>query len=229
MPERPMYHMHRGAIVGRRGTSKMRIAFDIDQVLCMIVDQGRAVLASDMGVDPSLILVSDEYDQPFRFCEGAECLPVPVERAFWDRADVLDGSLPAPESVEALNRLHARGLLAGYITRRPPQTRELTEAWLKRHGYPDVPVHFVGIQSDVASYDLCKSTVCRQIGATHLVDDHATEISKAAEAGIEVVVVDAQTGRAARDEALSRHPGAVKVPTAAAAVALLERRLDMAA
>lgn len=211
------------------GRSILRIAFDIDQVLCMIVDHGRVVLAKDMGVDPSLIIVSDEYDQPFRFCEGAECLPVPVERAFWDRDDVLGGSEPAPGSVVALNRLHRRGLLAGYITRRPPQTRELTVAWLERHGYPNVPVHFVGIQGAVASYDLCKSTICRQIGATHLVDDHATEISNAAAAGIEVVVVDAQTGRAARDEALSRHPSAVKVATAAAAAALLENRLDKAA
>jgi beta-phosphoglucomutase-like phosphatase (HAD superfamily) len=195
----------------------------------MIVDRGRIVLAQDLGVDPDAIMVSDEYDQPFSICEGAECLPIPVERAFWDRSDVLDGSDASPGSVEALNRLHERGMLAGYITRRPPQTRELTEAWLRRHGYPDVPVHFVGVAAAIASYDLCKSTVCRQIGATHLVDDHATEISQAAAAGIEVVVVDAQTGRAARDEALSRHPGAVKVPTAAAAAELLEQRLDMAA
>lgn len=207
----------------------MTVAFDIDQVLCMTVQRGRAVLAADIGVDPDAVRVTDDYDRPYALFEGGQLRPLPIERSFWDRDDVLDGSEPFPGSVEALVRLHRRGLLAGYVTRRPPATRGATERWLRRNGYPDMPVHFVGVETEVASYDLPKSDVCRLIGATHLVDDHATEVSRACEAGIEVIVVDAENGKAARSAVLKRHPTAVSVASAAAAVELIESRMAMAA
>jgi hypothetical protein len=200
----------------------LKVAFDIDQVLCRIVEQGRLILARELGVAESAIMVCDEYAQPFVLCEGSECLPVPVERSFWDREDLLSESDAFAGSVEALNRLHKRRLLAGYVTRRPPETESVTIAWMRGKGFPDMPVHFVGKASEIASYDVCKSTACAKIGATHLVDDHATELSNAAAAGIEVIVVDAETGQAARDEILSRYPGTMRVSSAAKAVALIE-------
>jgi phosphoglycolate phosphatase-like HAD superfamily hydrolase len=43
-----------------------------------------------------------------------------------------------PEGVAVVAELRARGLEIVYLTGRPERLREMTRAWLLRHGFPDV-------------------------------------------------------------------------------------------
>ena len=193
------------------GGEDVRIAFDIDNVLGDIIASARAVLARDLGVEQDAIVLTNVYWQPFTHEDPVIASALTLDHAFWDRSDVLRGSPPLPRAVEAVTMAHESGNLAGYVTRRPETVRGITQQWLDAHGFPPAPLRHVGTVEVDTKYDTCKSTACREIGATHLIDDHATELSTALAAGIEVVVVDAPIGREARMRALEDNPEAALV------------------
>lgn len=208
----------------------MLVASDIDNVLSDIIASARRALARDVGIDPHEIILTQVYQRPFSHPDPQINAKLTLDHAFWDRAEVIDGCDPIPGSVDAMMRLHQAGMLVGYITRRPPTVREGTERWMRKHGYPAMPVHHVGTTAFDTTFELCKSSVCHKLGATHLLDDHATEIDTATRSGIEVVVIDADIGRDARHLVLARHPGTLLVADAAAAAdLLLDRHSRLAA
>jgi hypothetical protein len=199
----------------------MRIAFDIDNVLGDIISSARAALARDHGVPVESIGLTGIYYNPFSIDDGSGDRLIPLDHAFWDRDDVLTGSPVIPGAVGAVTRVAEAGSLAGYVTRRPGSVRGVTQQWLDRGGFPAAPLHHVGTNDASTTYDVCKSSACREIGATHLIDDHATEIDKARRNGIDVVVVDAEIGRAARRAILVEHPEAILARDVAHAVEIL--------
>lgn len=199
----------------------MRIAFDIDNVLGDIISSARAALARDHGVPVERVVLTGIYHSPFSIDDGGGDTLIRLDHAFWDRDDVLKNSPVIPGAVDAVRRVAEAGSLAGYVTRRPGSVREVTQDWLDRGGFPSAPLHHVGTNDASTTYDLCKSSACRILGATHLVDDHATEIDKARRNGIDVVVVDAEIGRAARHAILEDHPEALLARDVGHAVELL--------
>lgn len=192
----------------RLGDMGVRIAFDIDNVLADIIASARQALARDLSVREEEIVLTNVYWQPFSHEDPVIADSLVLEHAFWDRSDVLRGCPVLPRALEAVRLAERNGALAAYVTRRPDAVRGITQWWLDSNGFPMAPLHHVGTTDAATTYDLCKSTICRQVGATHLIDDHATEIAKARSAGIEVVVVDAPVGREARMEVMAATPGA---------------------
>lgn len=211
------------------GGYNVRIAFDIDNVLGDIVTSARRVLASDLGVAEEEIILTNVYWRPFTHEDPVIADSLVLDHAFWDRRDVLEGSPVLPRAVEAVRMAERAGALAGYVTRRPEAVRAITQAWLDGNGFPKAPLHHVGTDDAGTTYDRCKSTACRIIGATHLIDDHATEITTALSAGIEVVVVDAPVGREARMIALNDNPGTCLVNDAHEAVEHILEQIGRAA
>jgi hypothetical protein len=207
----------------------MLVAIDVDNVLADIISSARLTLAEDLGIDASDIVLTNAYHQPFGHPDPAVAARLVIEHAFWDRPEVLSRCPVIPGSLDAVLRLEDHGILAGYVTRRPAAVRGLTEEWMASSGFPDRPRRFVGTTDAGTAYDTCKSIACRELGATHLVDDHADEFSTARAAGIEVVVVDADIGRDRRMEALRDHPDAILVASMAQAADLLIRRSRLAA
>lgn len=199
----------------------MRIAFDIDNVLGDIISSARAALARDHGLPVTSIGLTGIYHSPFSVDDGSGETLIRLDHAFWDRDDVLTGSPVIGGAVAAVTRVAEAGALAGYVTRRPDSVRGITQDWLDRSGFPVAPLHHVGTNDAATTYDLCKSSACRILGATHLVDDHATEIDKARRNGIDVVVVDADIGRDARHAILADHPEALLARDVSHAVDLL--------
>lgn len=195
----------------------MKVAFDIDNVICDTVASARRVLAADLGMRTEGIELTHVYDQPFTHADPATAARLRIDHAFWERPEVLMGCEPLPGAIEALHRIARAGFLCGYVTRRPASVKSLTSAWLPLHGAPSAPIVHVGTNDPRTTYSRCKSDACRDLGATHLVDDHVTEIASARSAGIKVVIVDAEIGRFARSLMLARHsdvPLAVDLPHA---------------
>jgi hypothetical protein len=207
----------------------MRVAVDVDNVLADIVTSARMTLAQDVGVPVDEIILTGAYHRPFGHEDPAIAEKLVLDHAFWDRPEVLLRCPVLPGAREAMWRLHEAGMLAGYVTRRPGAVADLTREWHSAVGMPPAEMRFVGTTDASTTYDQCKSVACREIGATHLIDDHADEFATARAAGVEVIVVDAEVGRRKRMEVLAGHPEAVLVADAAEAVEVILGRLRMAA
>lgn len=187
----------------------MLAAFDIDNVMCDIIAGARTLLSREIGIPVSDVQLTGIYATPFSHHDPAIASILAVDHAFWDREDLLISCPALPGSVEAAWRLFDARRLAAYITRRPPAVEHLTSHWLEKLRFPPLKAYHVGASEAASAFATCKSTVCHEIGVTHLVDDHATEIATAAAAGISVIVVDAEVGRDARYAELQKNPGAV--------------------
>jgi hypothetical protein len=207
----------------------MRVGCDLDNVIVGIIDAARRAMASDLGIPAEDILDTHIYWDPFTHPDPAVAAQLKPSFGFWNRHDVLMGSEPLPGSVEAAWRLYNAGLLACYITRRPPLVDPITRAWIKAANLPPVPVEHVGATEGETYFETCKSTICRRYGVTHMIDDHAGEADMLAEAGIEVILVDAAIGRAARQEFLATHPHVRLAADVSAAADLLINDLAAAA
>jgi hypothetical protein len=207
----------------------MRCALDIDNVIAAIIDSALLVMAGDLGLDPAEISHTDIYWDPFTHADPALAARLKPTVEFWDREEVLAGCQPLPGALDAAWRLYNEGLLACYITRRPPTVDDITRTWIAVHGLPPVPVEHVGSSGDEDYFARCKSSVCARYGVTHMVDDHPGEADMLAKAGVEVVLVDAPIGRVARNDFLKSHPHLRLAPDLSAAVDLLIGDLKAAA
>lgn len=211
------------------GGTEMRVGVDVDNVLADIIAAARLTLSEDTGIAVDEIVLSGIYHRPFAHPDPEQDEKLAVGHAFWDRPEVLLRCPLLPGALDAMWRLKEAGMLAGYVTRRPGAVRELTSTWFERVGLPPAEMRFVGTTDASTTYDQCKSVACREIGATHLIDDHADEFATARAAGVEVIVVDAEVGRDRRIDVLSEHPDAVLVASAEEAVEHLLGRLRRAA
>lgn len=195
----------------------MKIGCDLDNVAVDIMAGAKAALARDHQLAVSEIIETHIYWTPFSHSDPAIAEKLVPSLSFWDREDVLLGSPAVEGSRDAAWRLHDLGLLACYITRRPPHVADLTLQWLRDGGWPDVPVEHVGNRNADEYFKVCKSTVCRRYGVSHMMDDLADEAIALREAGIEILLIDAAVGRQARLDFLAKHPEVPLFANAAAA------------
>lgn len=196
----------------------MRIASDIDHVMCDLVGQARVVLACDLKVPLEDIIQTNVYHRSLVHADPDINALINIDHAFWEREEVMHDALPMPGAVEAAWRLFDEGLLVAYVTRRGPNTTAATNGWLRRNGFPDVPARFVGSRDPATTYANCKTQACLVSGATMLLDDSQEEIERVVDAGLTGVLIDAPVGREARREFLRRRPDILCLPSIVEAV-----------
>lgn len=201
----------------------LRVAFDLDNVVVDIVAAARDALAAAAGIPAAEIVTTSDYKAPFSHPDAAIRKRLATPHEFWQREDVLAAAKPLPGARRALMDLAEAEMLAAYITRRAPRARGITQAWLEIHDMPTVPLHLVGHHDVLRNGDACKARICRDIGATHLVDDSQHEAERALPFGIAPILVDHPLGRPMRSAWRSMHPEVVMVDDATDAAAWLLR------
>lgn len=97
------------------------------------------------------------------------------EKNLW----IFEKARPIKGSIEKLNEL-SRDHEIVYITARPAVAKEVTESWLKEHGYPEGDVLFT----------MDKAALARSLGIKLAFDDAPHEIANYLRAGINVMVKD---------------------------------------
>lgn len=109
-----------------------------------------------------------------------------VDQVFHDNAERVFGEVPAMEGArEALELMKNAGVELYLVTARPPNLRELTADWLKRHKIP----------YDRLIFDPHKGEACRRHGLKVFVDDHFDNAVGVARVGSKSVLVDAPHNR----------------------------------
>lgn len=184
----------------------MKIGLDLDNVIVDIISSARAVTANDHSLEIDEVIETNVYWDPFTHADPSIAARLRPEHSFWDRPDVLLAAPCLPGALESVERLHREGLLACYITRRPPSVDALTLRWLRENGFPDVPVAHVGNSDKAFNFERCKSSACLEHGVTHMVDDQPHEIETLMLAGISSILVDAPVGRDKRHEFMKNNP-----------------------
>ena len=184
----------------------MKIGLDLDNVIIDIMSSARAVTANDHSLTIEEVIETNVYWDPFTHADPEIAPRLRPVHSFWDRPDVLLTAPCLPGALEAVLRLHEAGLLACYITRRPPTVDALTLRWLREHTFPDVPVVHVGHSDKTLYFERCKSSACLEHGVTHMVDDQPHEIETLTTAGISSILVDAPVGRDKRREFMRDNP-----------------------
>lgn len=207
----------------------MKIGLDLDNVIVDIMASARAVTAADHGLVIEEVIETNVYWDPFTHADPSIAGRLKPDHSFWDREEVLLGAPMLEGSLNAVLRLHVAGLLACYITRRPPSVAALTVRWLLENGYPDLPVIHVGHTDRELYFNLCKSSACIEHGVTHMVDDQPHEIETLMEAGIRTILVDAPVGREKRREFMASNPHVPVATDLKHAVDLLFQELELAA
>ena len=207
----------------------MKIALDLDNVIIDIMASARAVTAADHGLEIDDVIETNVYWDPFTHADPVIAARLRPDHSFWDREEVLLKAPPLPGSLDAVRRLHDEGMLACYITRRPPEVATFTAQWLADGRYPEVEIEHVGHQDQALYFERCKSSVCMEHGVTHMIDDQPHEIQTLHAAGISTILVDAPVGRGKRREFMKENPHIPVAPDLASAVDILFRQMARAA
>lgn len=90
---------------------------------------------------------------------------------------------PLPGAIETLSFLKQQYDLA-IVTSRKADLLEVTELWLESH-FPSTfaGVHFIELRG--GRHKISKAQICREIGASYLIDDNAEHCALAQEAGVQ--------------------------------------------
>lgn len=123
--------------------------------------------------------------------------------AHWDEAaerfrvfqesEVFTDAEPDPEAVESVTNLALYYDFVG-VTSRPEFIKDQTDKWIKKRFGGNIPrvIHtsFVMGASNHVGTLLTKAEVCKQIGASYMVEDHLHHAVPVAETGTRVFLVD---------------------------------------
>lgn len=200
-----------------------RAAVDVDNVICDTLAGARAAKVRATGIDPRHIVDTFLYGSPFTHGDPAIARLLLTPHSFWTDPEIFIDCPPIPGAADALNRAAGVGRLAAYVTRRSDTLADITVEWLRVHGFPSVPLHFVGHDDEALNHELSKSAACHAAGATHLVDDSQGEAAEALANGIQPILVDHPLGRNERNLWISAHP---QVPLAADVSAAIDMLLS---
>ena len=196
----------------------MKVASDLDHVMCDLVGQARVVLANDLGVPIEEVVQTYVYHRSLAHADPMVDARIRVDQAFWERPEVMYDARPMPGALDAAWRLYDCGMLVAYVTRRGPNVRDDTLDWLQRMGFPPVPAHFVGTSDPATSYAACKTAACLKAGANLLMDDSQDEVERVVDAGLSAILLDAPVGREARRIFTRRRPDILCLPSVTEAV-----------
>jgi hypothetical protein len=160
------------------------VAFDVDGVLADSIHGFVRLALRETGADPAELGRFDDYADPFtpwperfrpRVQELFQRAYFAGEHGVYGDADVVPGAL------DGVRTLHAAGLAGGYVTRRPDTLHALTRDWLRRHGFPDLPVHH-------APKGVGKAPQVRALHARVMVEDAPVEAGALAADGVTVLL-----------------------------------------
>lgn len=98
--------------------------------------------------------------------------------------------VPLEGAAEILSQLHQEGHQITFITARPgmPHIREVTQEWLKKHGFP-----FDGSNLRMSAQN--KGKVALELGIDLFFEDAPNHLDRLVEAGIPTVIMDAVYNR----------------------------------
>lgn len=106
---------------------------DLDDVLCQTARHFLKIVEREFGKKVA-------YEQLTNFDVGRSCGLTSAERdelyRIVHRPEELLSMAPVEEAIGVLRRWEESGLKIAIVTGRPPDTREVSVAWLRRHGFP---------------------------------------------------------------------------------------------
>lgn len=146
-----------------------------------------AFCADELGLQFS----ESQYDV-YNFAQVWRCSPeVANERvhAFFQSEHFAAGIEPLPGARSSLTRLKSVCNLV-VVTSRQTVIREATEAWLDKHFTGIFEQVLLGNHFAQSGTSRSKADMCRDVGASILVDDNPTYALECADAGIDVLHMD---------------------------------------
>lgn len=109
--------------------------------------------------------------------------------AFW-KSHHLTGVSPVKNAVDGVYRLHEAQKKLHIITARNEHDhRSDTERWMKQY-FPEIPSHHIHFANHLSKQNHKKSTLCKELGITLLVDDGGHNALDVIEAGIHCILLD---------------------------------------
>ncbi|KAK9901259.1 hypothetical protein WJX75_002903 [Coccomyxa subellipsoidea] len=180
LPREPNVHKQR-----RR--AKLRVAVDVDEVLGRFLHSLNKFCHEEYGL---------EFDIPdysvYEFAKIWNCSTDEsnhIVHDFFKSRHFAAGILPIPGALHSLQRLGSTCELV-VVTSRQHCIQQPTLDWVDKH-FPSIfsEVHF-GNHWALEGKSKAKSEICREIGATVLIDDNPRYAVECASAGIDVLLYD---------------------------------------
>lgn len=160
----------------------LAVALDVDGVIANTLETLQDILREEFGL-LNLELEGPHYDLtqyfPAALRKEAERL---IRHAYaTDYRGVYSRAYPYPQAVEVAQELERRGLLRGYVTRRPVAVSRTTYEWLDWWEFPRKEVCFAGPAG--------KAPWVRHLGASIIVEDSPHEAEQISADGLEVFLL----------------------------------------
>ena len=176
------------------------ITFDIDGTLAETFQGFHNFITATFDIDHADVREHVDYHDPLGSypIEHHERIRPYMTAVFqYGEHDVLSRAATLPHALATVHRLHARGLVRGYVTRRNPRLKPLTQAWLDAQGFPNKPLIHV---------EECepKSGRVRELGADVMVEDAPHEAEELAGAGLKVILIDRPYNREVAGAGITR-------------------------
>lgn len=177
--------------VGEVKRARVTIAVDVDEVLGRFVHSLNAFCLEKYGQQ---YRVEDYFVYDFaRVWECSQDESNHRVHEFFTSAHFRDGIEVIPGSFDSLDRMkkvHSDDLALHVVTSRQHVIQEQTLEWLDRH-FPGIfDQVFFGNHFALEGTSKKKSEICKEIGASVLIDDNPWYAMECAEAGIQVLLYD---------------------------------------
>jgi uncharacterized HAD superfamily protein len=176
------------------------ITFDIDGTLAETFKGFHDFIATTFAFNQGEVREHTHYHDPLGSypAEHHERIRPYLTAVFqYGEHDVLARAATLPHALDTLHALHARNLVRGYVTRRNPRLKPLTQAWLDEHGFPSQPL--IHVEEDEP-----KSVRVRELGADVMVEDAPHEAEELAQAGLNVILIDRPYNREVAGTGITR-------------------------
>ena len=176
------------------------ITFDIDGTLAETFQGFYSFITAELNINRSDVREHIHYHDPLSSypTEHHERIRPYLTSVFqYGEHGVLSKAATLPDALDTLHTLHARDLVRGYVTRRNPRLKPLTQAWLDEHGFPAKPlIHVEEFEP--------KSQRVRELGADIMVEDAPHEAEELAQAGLQVILIDRPYNREVAGAGITR-------------------------
>jgi uncharacterized HAD superfamily protein len=176
------------------------ITFDIDGTLAETFTGFHDFIATTFNINRSDVREHIDYHDPLGSypSEHHERIRPYLTAVFqYGEHGVLSQAATLPHALATLHALHDRNLVRGYVTRRNPRLKPLTQAWLDDCGFPAKPLIHVEENEP-------KSVRVRELGADVMVEDAPHEAEEIASAGLKVILIDRPYNREVTGTGITR-------------------------
>lgn len=153
----------------------MKIGFDLDEVLCNIIDPFLDSIYYNFGLrfDIDIFQHYDFYKNSYTPDEKLNTKIADKLVEIVAKKDKLyDSPPPHKEMVAVLKSLHQEGHEVHIITARHASCYDLTASWLSKEGVPHNSLSLTGLRS-------CKGATIKSLSLDYFVDDHTDNIESA--------------------------------------------------